>query len=341
MISLGIESTAHTFGIGIVSDEGKILANIKDIYRPKAGWGIIPREAAEHHKNIAETILEQSLKKSDLTLKDIDIVSFSQGPGLPPCLHEGLNFAKKISSEFDKPLVPVNHCVAHIEIARLFTNLRDPVVLYVSGGNTQVISFVSGRYRIFGETQDIGVGNALDKFGREAGMQFPCGPKIEELAKKGSWLDLPYVVKGMDLSFSGIVTEALKKLKKGERLSDLCFSLQEVFFSMLTEVTERALAHTQKKEVILTGGVAANKRLAKMLEIMCKERGAEFAACPMEYSGDNGANIAWAGILACKSSEKNSRKKDFKTEPFQRTDDAKIPWIENEMMNIKKRSNYL
>ncbi len=271
MLCLGIESTAHTFGVGIVSDKGEILANSRDIYKPEMGWGIKPMEAAKHHEEVSEKILNDAIKSAKINLDDIDIISFSQGPGLPPCLHAGKNFAVNLSKKTGKILFGVNHPVAHIEIGKITTKCNDPVVLYVSGGNTQVISLVDKKYRIFGETQDIGIGNALDKFGREVGLDFPGGPKIEELAKKGKWVDLPYTVKGMDLIFSGITTEAIKKVNSGQKLEDVCFSLQETSFSMLTEVTERAMAHINKSELLLTGGVAANKRLHEMLEIMCNE----------------------------------------------------------------------
>jgi glycoprotease/Kae1 family metallohydrolase len=221
------------------------------------------------------------------------------------------------------PIIGVNHCVAHVEIGKLATGARDPVVLYVSGGNTQVIAFAEGRYRIFGETLDIAVGNAIDQFARSAGIPHPGGPKIEALAKGGKWLGLPYVVKGMDLSFSGILTAALDKART-HRLEDVCFSLQEACFSMLTEVTERAMAHTEKREALLTGGVAANKRLQEMLSIMCKERGASFSTVPSELAGDNGAMIAWLGLLAYGSGQRQG------LEPVRqrwRTDDMEVTWL--------------
>lgn len=317
-IALGVESTAHTFGIGIVDEKGKILADSRSSYKPPKGWGIKPVDAASHHEEAKEKILADALKQASLSLNDIDIVSYAQGAGLPPCLKVGMQFAKALG----KPLVPVCHQVAHLEIAKLLAKASDPVYVYVSGGNTQIISLASGRYRVFGETMDIGIGNALDKFARAAGLQFPGGPKIEALAKKGSYLELPYVVKGMDLSFSGILTAALNICKKAS-LEDVCFSLQETFFSMLTEVTERALAHTGKEEALLTGGVAANKRLCEMLEIMCNERGAVFKACPMEYCSDNGVMIAWNGLQVC-GTVKIPKKLDIN--PRLRTDDVDVAW---------------
>lgn len=341
MICLGIESTAHSFSIGIMDDSGKVLARVIDMYRPPEGWGIHPAEAAQHHEQVKDSVLEKALKEANIELKDVDLIAYSQGPGLAPCLHKGLNFAKevaqRINSSEDSPrasevaIIGVNHCIAHIEIGRETTDLKDPITLYVSGANTQVLGFVSGRYRCFGETMDIGIGNALDKFGRGAGMGFPAGPRIEELAKSGKYIELPYVVKGMDLSFSGIVTSALNKLNpkmskggKAARLEDLCFSLQETLFAMLTEVTERALAHTGKNEVLLTGGVAANSRLQEMLRIMCEERGAKFACVDRKLAGDNGAMIAWLGLIMHKAGMKTDNSEVL---PRQRTDDVDVKWI--------------
>lgn len=167
-----------------------------------------------------------------------------------------------------------------------------------------VAAFDSGRYRVFGETLDIALGNCLDVFAREASLTqrpgMPFGAVIERLASKGKELiSLPFTVKGMDLSLSGLLTAAVTILKKGEcKLEDLCYSLQETAFSMVAEVTERALAHTGKKEVLLTGGVAANKRLQSMIRAIAEEHEAEFDVVPTEFAIDNGAMVAWTGVLA-------------------------------------------
>ncbi|MBN2102060.1 MAG: N(6)-L-threonylcarbamoyladenine synthase Kae1 [Candidatus Aenigmarchaeota archaeon] len=324
MICLGIESTAHTFGVGIADEKGNILSDEKDTYKSKEGWGIIPIESAEHHREVADSLIQKALAAASLEMKDIDLISFSQGPGLAPCLYAGLNKTMELSRNFSIPYIGVNHCVAHIEIGKIYAEQKDPVVVFTSGANTQIISFNNGRYRIFGETMDVGLGNALDKFGRSAGIGFPAGPKIEELGRSGKWIELPYVVKGMDLSFSGIVTEASKRLEKGCRLEDVCFSIQESMFSMVTEVTERAIAHLGKEEVMLTGGVAANRFLQEKLRIMSEERKARFSACPMKLAGDNGAMIAWTGILAHKSGYKSEKGKIL---PRWRADDMEISWM--------------
>ena len=124
---------------------------------------------------------------------------------------------------------------------------RIPITLYVSGGNTQIIAYESGKYRIFGETLDIAMGNCLDEFSRTVGLGHPGGPMIEKMAKNAEkYLKLPYTVKGMDLSFSGLLTSAIRKYQSGESIEDVCYSLQETAFSMLVEVTERAISHTHK-----------------------------------------------------------------------------------------------
>jgi universal protein Kae1 len=299
---LGIESTADDFSVGIVTFDGDILANISDGYVPESG-GIHPREAARHHAEVADKVLSEALAKAQVKPKDLSLIAFAQGPGLGPCLRTGATVARALASYLAVPLVGVNHSVGHIEIGKLKTGAQDPLTLYVSGGNTMVTAYSSGRYRIFGETLDIALGNCLDVFAREAGLKNrkgrPLGAAVEQLAGKGKKLvSLPYVVKGMDLSLSGLLTAALSALQKGEKIEDVCFSLQENAFSMVTEVTERALAHTEKKEVLLTGGVAANKRLQAMLKVIATEHNAEFMVVPREFASDNGAMIAWTGVLS-------------------------------------------
>lgn len=270
MNCLGIESTAHTFGVSIVNDKGDVLANVSDTYKTEKG-GIIPAEAAKHHDQVKEQLLALALENSSLKLEDIDLIAYSKSPGLAPCLKRGVEFAREIAIKTKKPVIGVNHCIAHLEIGRLMTEAKDPVLLYASGANTQIIAYASGKYRIFGETLDIGAGNFIDSFARAAGLGFPGGPKISELADKGKQLiELPYSVKGMDVSFSGMLTNLNQKLNsKKYSLEDLSYSLQETAFAMLIEVAERAMAHLGKNELLLGGGVACNKRLQEMARKMC------------------------------------------------------------------------
>ncbi|MEM4982595.1 MAG: KEOPS complex N(6)-L-threonylcarbamoyladenine synthase Kae1 [Candidatus Bathyarchaeia archaeon] len=329
--SLGIESTADDFGVGIVSFDGEVLANVNDVYIPDKG-GIHPREASRHHVIVAGRVIAEALRRAGIKPKEIDVIAFSQGPGLGPCLRVGATVARALASYLGKPLVGVNHCLAHIEMGRMVNRVKDPVTLYVSGGNTIVSAFEAGRYRIFGETLDIAVGNCLDVFAREAGLRpepgKPLGAALEELASRGRRLiQLPYTVKGMDMSFSGLLTAAVNLLRGGKYpLEDLCFSLQEIAFSMLTEVTERALAHTEKVEVLLTGGVAANKRLQSMLRAMAEEHGAHFSVVSKEYATDNGAMIAWTGVLCYKYGLTIPIEKSFVRMKW-RLDDVDVPWF--------------
>lgn len=303
---LGIESTADDFGVGISTCSGEILANISDGYIPEKG-GIHPREAARHHAMVASDVLDEALIQAGIKSSDLSLIAFSQGPGLGPCLRTGATVARALAAYLNIPLVGVNHSIAHVEIGKLKTNATDPITLYVSGGNTIISAFNSGRYRIFGETLDIALGNCLDVFSREAGLKhkkgIPLGAALEKLALDGNNLVLmPYIVKGMDVSFSGLLTSAVALLRqKKYRLQDLCYSLQEIAFAMVCEVTERALAHTEKKEILLTGGVAANKRLQFMLSLIAKDHGVSFNKVPLEFATDNGAMIAWTGLLAFRS----------------------------------------
>lgn len=301
MNCIGIESTAHTFSCAVVNDKGGILSEAREMYK-NPEKGIIPNECAEFLKKVKDKIIKEAIENSKT--KKFDIVAFSQGPGMPLSLWIGANATKELAEEYKVPVVGVNHLISHLEIGKLMCNVKDPVFILATGANTQIIAFEGNKYRIFGEVLSIGIGNALDKFGREIGLGFPAGPKIEELAKKGKYIELPYVVKGMDVEYSGIITKAIHLYKKGVKKEDLCFSLQETMFSMLTEVSERALAHTEKNELLLIGGVAANQRLIEMLQIMCKERNCKFEVVPMKWSGDNAAMIAWTGILNYKKNKK-------------------------------------
>jgi N6-L-threonylcarbamoyladenine synthase/protein kinase Bud32 len=325
MICLGIEGTAHTFGIGAVTSEGEILANASRTYDPGEG-GIHPREAAQAHTRNARPVFEKALREAKIGVEDINLISFSQGPGLGPCLRTAATAARALSARLEVPIVGVNHCVAHVEIGRHAEGAEDPVTLYVSGGNTQVIAFDGGRYRIFGETLDIPVGNCLDVFAREVGLPHPGGPKVEKLARNGGrYLELPYSVKGMDLSYSGLMTEAVRKHREGAKLEDLCYSLQETAFAALVEVTERAVAHTEKKEVMLTGGVAANQRLREMIGLMADEHRAEFFVPPMRLCADNGAMIAWTGLLAHGHGVRQKLEETGARQRW-RTDEVEVPW---------------
>lgn len=306
--------------------------------------------------------------------------------------------ARTLALMYQKPMVGVNHCVGHIEMGRTITGAHNPVVLYVSGGNTQVIAYSAQKYRIFGETLDIAVGNCLDRFARVIGLSNDPSPgqNIEKEARKGTKLvPLPYTTKGMDVSLAGILsaTEAYTRDKRfkpnpkveqddaavgslangevwtgeggGKHIinmaaqeeeaehvdshadadvdvsrsgpahlpssidtitpADLCFSLQEHIFSMLVEITERAMAHIGSKEVLIVGGVGSNRRLQEMMGVMAGERGGSVFATDERFCIDNGIMIAHAGLLSWRMGRETSLEKSTVTQRF-RTDAPDITW---------------
>jgi universal protein Kae1 len=325
MVVLGIESTAHTASVGVVSDRAEVLGLASDMYRPPSG-GIHPREAANHHVDVLPDLVRQALDAAHIDSSGIDAIAFAQGPGLGPCLRAGATVARMLALAWEKPLVPVNHCVAHVEIARVLSGLDDPLLLYASGGNTQVIAYGRGRYRVLGETLDIGIGNFLDKLWIEVGGTFPGGPALELEARQGTELyELPYSVHGMDVAFSGMLTAALALHRKGVLRTDLAYSVESTAYAMLTEITERALAHRRRDSVVLGGGVACNERLRTMVRTMVEERGGTMFAPPRAMCVDNGAMIAWTGRLAW-SAGISVAVEDSGVQPRQRTDLVATPW---------------
>ncbi|MBI5229321.1 tRNA (adenosine(37)-N6)-threonylcarbamoyltransferase complex transferase subunit TsaD [Candidatus Micrarchaeota archaeon] len=301
---LGIESTAHTFGVGVVqrqlNEKAEIVSNQLAKF-PSTQKGYIPRELVEFHSNHFKEVLEKALAEAGISIQEIDAVAYSQSPGIGHCLHFGYIISKTLSVFLGVPLIPVNHAIAHVEVGKFLCNARDPLVVYVSGGNTQILARTKvGRnhyYKVYGETLDIGIGNFLDQVGRSLNLNPPDAVGVLLNAPKGKkFIRLPYTVKGMNLAFSGLLT-AINRLKEKYGTKDLCYSAQETAFSMLVEATERCLCHTRNPEVLLCGGNARNKRLQEMMGFMCAEQETRFCVAPDEYNGDNGGMIALTGLL--------------------------------------------
>ncbi len=282
-----------------MSSEGKILSNAKSVYTPPEGSGIHPFEASKSHLASAARVLAEAVATSGVAPGDLQAVSYAMGPGLGPCLRVGAVAARTRAASLWVPLVPVNHAVGHIELGCLLTGAKDPVVLLVSGGHTMILAYSARRWRVLGESLDLTLGQLLDQFGRHHGLASPCGRAVEEAAShSANYLKLPYTVKGNDVSFSGMLTASKLLLDGGNGFDDVSYSLQETAFAMVTEVTERALAFTGKKEVMIVGGVAANRRLSGMMKEMAGRHSAVVTMTPLAYSGDCGAQIAWTGWLA-------------------------------------------
>ncbi|XP_003699785.2 putative tRNA N6-adenosine threonylcarbamoyltransferase Tcs3 [Megachile rotundata] len=334
VIAIGFEGSANKLGVGVVQDQN-VLSNVRHTYITPPGEGFLPRETAQHHREHILAVLQKALDDAKITLKDVDVICYTKGPGMGAPLTVAALVARTVAQLYNKPIVAVNHCIGHIEMGRLITGSINPTVLYVSGGNTQVIAYSQQKYRIFGETIDIAVGNCLDRFARLLKLSNDPSPgyNIEQLAKKGNKLaPLPYVVKGMDVSFSGILSyieEHLSSWLNSKEFTpeDLCFSLQETVFAMLVEITERAMAHVNSSEVLIVGGVGCNERLQDMMGIMCKERNAILYATDERFCIDNGVMIAVAGLLQYKSSGHTPWIETTCIQRY-RTDDVHISWRE-------------
>lgn len=329
-VIMGLEGTAWNLSAAVVSED-RVLSEVESTYEPKYG-GIHPREAAQHHAAELKEVVARALRAAHETeprfaVHTIDAIAFSQGPGMGPCLRTVATAARALALSLNIPLIGVNHCIAHIEIGRWQCGAKDPVILYVSGANSQVLGYRAGRYRVLGETLDIGIGNALDKFARYLGLSHPGGPKIEERASRSTtYIPMPYVVKGMDLSFSGLTTAAMEAVKAyPDEVDAVCYSFQETAFAMLTEVSERAMAHCGKDELLLAGGVGANRRLQQMLRTMCEDRGGTFYVPENRFLKDNGSMIAYLGLLMFKSGVTTPLEAS-RVRPNYRPDEVEVTW---------------
>ncbi|MFQ5405727.1 MAG: tRNA (adenosine(37)-N6)-threonylcarbamoyltransferase complex transferase subunit TsaD [Candidatus Micrarchaeia archaeon] len=295
---LGIESTAHSFGVSLVRSSGRavtVLSNEVAKY-PSSKSGYLPRKLADFHAEKFPLVLGSALVKADVSVFDVDAVAFSRGPGIGHCLQAGFTAAKALSLFLSVPLVPVNHAFAHAEVVRVFSKAKDPLVVYVSGGNTQIFCKQNGFFHVLGETLDVGIGNFLDNLGRLLNLNPPDAVGVLKNAQKGRKLvSLPYVVKGMNTSYSGMLTY-VEKLVGKEKAEDLCFSVQEYAFAALCEASERALLHSGKTELLLCGGNARNKRLQEMMRKVAKSQKARFCISSDKFLGDNAAMIAVAGV---------------------------------------------
>lgn len=347
MISIGLEGSANKLGVGIISHPhprkpAKILSNIRHTFVSPPGEGFLPKDTAKHHRSWVVRLVKQAMAEAGVSIADIDCICYTKGPGMGAPLQSVAIAARMLAVLWEKDLVGVNHCVGHIEMGREITGAQNPVVLYVSGGNTQVIAYAEQRYRIFGEALDIAVGNCIDRFART--LEIPNDPapgyNIEQLAKNGKiLLDLPYAVKGMDCSFSGILASidilaAELKANPEKRdpvtgdvitTADLCFTLQETIYAMLVEITERAMAHVGSNQVLIVGGVGCNERLQEMMGLMARDRGGSVFATDERFCIDNGIMIAQAGLMAYETGFTTPLEESTCTQRF-RTDQVFVKW---------------
>lgn len=372
MLILGLEGSANKLGVGVVREDGAVLSNLRRTFNAPPGAGFRPTEVVAHHKAHILDLIAEALAQAGVAAGGVTHIAYTRGPGLGGPLAAVALVARTLCLLWGVPLIPVNHCVAHIEMGRLLTRLENPVILYASGGNTQILAFSHGRYRVFGETLDVAVGNCLDKFARDCGISNDPAPgyNIEQLAlewqRRHAGLEpgakapadrvtdndadrhiscrygvpiihsLPVVIKGMDISCSGLSTHcaAYYKAFPDTDLRLFCYSLQETLFAALTEITERAAAHVGARDILTVGGVGCNERLQEMLRIMACERGGNVGAMDERYCVDNGAMIAWTGVLMVQAASPDIIPPDHAergtVSQRYRTDAVRITWREGE-----------
>ena len=315
---LGIESSCDETAASIISENDKgnpiILSNIvsSQVDVHKEFGGVVPELAARSHIEKIDFIVQKAIDDSGIKVEEIDAVAATAGPGLVVCLSVGLSFGKAFAASLDKPFIAVNHLEGHALSPKLNSELDYPyLLLLISGGHSQYLSVNNlSNYIRLGTTIDDAIGEAFDKTAKLLGIEFPGGPQIEVLAKKGdpNKFDLPKPIfnkGGCNLSFAGLKTAILKitkQIKTEQEKFDLAASFQKTIIEILHKKTKIAFSefekkfHPKEKKFVVAGGVAANKNIRSMLTNLCKEENYQSIFPPTELCGDNAAMIAMVGL---------------------------------------------
>ena len=315
---LGIESSCDETAASIITENEKgipiILSNIVSSQTEihKEFGGVVPDLAARSHLEKIDWIVQKAIDKSGRKIDEIDAVASTAGPGLVVCLSIGLGFGKAFASAIKKPFIAVNHLEGHALSPKLNEKINYPyLLLLISGGHSQYLNVESfGKYKRLGTTIDDALGEAFDKTAKLLGIEFPGGPQIEILAKKGDpkKYNLPKPIfnkGGCNLSFAGLKTAILKianNIKTDQEKFDLAASFQKTIEEILYKKTQIAFGEFEKqnnpkeKIFVVAGGVAANKKIRSMLIDLCKENNYQSIFPPIELCGDNAAMIAMVGL---------------------------------------------
>ncbi len=315
---LGIESSCDETAASIISenDQGNpiVLSNIvsSQVNVHKEFGGVVPELAARSHLEKIDWIVQKAIKESGINIKEIDAIASTAGPGLIVCLSVGLSFGKALSISLNKPFIAVNHLEGHALSPKLNSKINYPyLLLLISGGHSQYLCVKNlSKYKRLGTTIDDAVGEAFDKTAKLLGIDFPGGPQIEILAKKGdpSKYNLPKPIfnkGGCNLSFAGLKTAVLKitkEIKTDQEKFDLAASFQKTINDILYKKTKIAFSEYEKKinpnekKFVVAGGVAANKNIRSMLINLCNEKNYEPIFPPIEFCSDNAAMIAMVGL---------------------------------------------
>ena len=325
---LGIESSCDETAASIISenDQGNpiVMSNVVssqvDIHK-KFG-GVVPELAARSHVEKIDWIVQKAIDDSGINIKDIDAVASTAGPGLVVCLSVGLSFGKAFAASLNKPFIAVNHLEGHALSPKLNSKLNYPyLLLLISGGHSQYLSVKNlSNYKRLGTTIDDAIGEAFDKTAKLLGIEFPGGPQIEVLAKKGdpNKYNLPKPIfnkGGCNLSFAGLKTAILKiskEINTDQEKFDLAASFQKTVIEILYKKTKIAFAEFEKqnnpkeKKFVVAGGVAANKEIRKMLINLCKKEKYDSIFPTIELCSDNAAMIAMVGLEKFKLKQFNN-----------------------------------
>ncbi|MFB3165478.1 tRNA (adenosine(37)-N6)-threonylcarbamoyltransferase complex transferase subunit TsaD [Neobacillus sp. 179-J 1A1 HS] len=309
---MGIETSCDETAVAIIKNGREIAANVvaSQIESHKRFGGVVPEIASRHHVEQMTIVIEEALKEADLTLPELDAIAVTEGPGLVGALLIGVNAAKALAFAHNIPLVPVHHIAGHIYANRLVKELTFPLLsLVVSGGHTELVYMKEqGHFEVIGETRDDAAGEAYDKVARTLKLPYPGGPHIDRLAQEGSdTLNLPraWLEEGSyDFSFSGLKSAVINTVhnaeQRGEIIApeDLAASFQQSVIEVLVKKTVKATEEYKVKQVLLAGGVAANKGLRKALEEAFSTKfDIDLVIPPLNLCTDNAAMIAAAGSI--------------------------------------------
>ncbi len=316
---LGIETSCDETAAAVIQENDKGIANIlsnivsSQVKQHQKYGGVVPELAARAHLENIEFIIKKALDESEISLKEIDGIAATAGPGLIVCLTVGLNIGKSIAAFSNKPFVGVNHLEGHALSAGLENKINFPyLLLLISGGHTQyLIVHDVNKYEQLGTTIDDALGEAFDKTAKMLGLDYPGGPEVEKFSKLGDKnfykLPLPIINKaGCNLSFAGLKTAVLKISKKignDKKLKqNLAASFQSTINSILYKKTKiaiekfRSKTNTKNAKLVVAGGVAANNSIRLNLNKLSIEEEIEVIYPSLKFCGDNAAMIAWAGI---------------------------------------------
>ncbi|ELK45813.1 UNVERIFIED_CONTAM: tRNA (adenosine(37)-N6)-threonylcarbamoyltransferase complex transferase subunit TsaD [Halobacillus marinus] len=309
---LAIETSCDETAVAIVKNERELVANVvaSQIESHKRFGGVVPEIASRHHIEQMTITLEEALDEAEMTIDDMDAIAVTEGPGLVGALLVGVNAAKAVAFAKQKPLVGVHHIAGHIYANRLEKEFEFPLLaLVVSGGHTELVLMREhGSYEIIGETRDDAAGEAYDKVARTLKLPYPGGPQIDRLAQEGEeTIDFPraWLEEGSyDFSFSGLKSAVINRLHKakqrGEVLkdADVAASFQASVVDVLSTKAARAAEEYGVKQMIVAGGVAANRGLRQALQEKFVDIDTELLIPPLSLCTDNAAMIAAAGAVA-------------------------------------------